>query len=140
MYENRCWQYPVEYCNRSMVHSISMWKETYHTTFLLARYILAIDLLTLSIWIILKEQYTYPFIRRDRFEESAKSNVVSHIELHHERNCHLWWLVLHHIMAKEESLPVGIWNIAFCTEKIVHACVNFLEIRKVACSKTFELS
>ena len=33
-------------------------------------------------------QRTYSFIGSDRFEESAKSNVVGYIELHHKRNCH----------------------------------------------------
>ena len=113
-----------------MGHYMSMSKENRHAMLFLARYILVIDLLTLSIWIILKEPCTYPFIGSDRFEESAKSNIVRYIQLHHKRNCHLKWLVLHHIMAKEESLPVGIWNIAFCTEKIVHACVHFLRNRK----------
>ena len=130
----------IEYCKWCIGHSMSMSKENRHAMLFLARYILVIDLLTLSIWIILKEQYTYPFIRCDRFEESAKSNVVSYIELHHKRNCHLCWLVLQYIMAKEESLPVGLWNVAFCTKKIwyIHVCI-FLEMGNITCLNTFNL-
>ena len=33
-------------------------------------------------------------------------------------------------MAKEESLPVGIWNIPFGTETMLHSYVHFLRNRK----------
>ena len=72
-----------------MGHSMRMSKENRHAMLLLAKYALVIDLLTISIWIKSKEPCTYPFIGSDRLEENAKSNVVSYIELHHKRNCHL---------------------------------------------------
>ena len=34
-------------------------------------------------------------------------------------------------MAKEESFPVGIGNIAFYAEKMVHSCVHFLRNMKI---------
>ena len=33
-------------------------------------------------------------------------------------------------MVDEESLPVGIWNIAFCTETMWHSYVHFIRNRK----------
>ena len=43
-------------------------------------------------------------------------------------------------MAKEEWFPVGIWNIPFGTETMLHSYVHFLGIGKVTCSKTLKLT
>ena len=124
--KHRCWKSLVEFSRWCIGHSMRMSKENRHAMLFLAKYILVIDLLTLSIWIIFKKPYTYDFIRSDGLKESAKSNVVYYIELHHIKSCHLQLLALHHIMVDEESLLVGIWNIAFCTETMWHSYVHFI--------------